>query len=145
MISTHELEAKILKYIAGSLPLDAFDQWFTAASWNMHQDSDAAAQLLAAEVELLFSEHSSGHLSDEDLKTRLWSLVGVGKWFIPVSRAEVNTTTPTTGGYSRFDLPRHRIEHYSSQSGTRGELVLPHRKEGYTLQTGIGKTLSHRG
>jgi hypothetical protein len=72
MVSAQELRAKIASYVSGEVSLDDLDEWFSANTWNMHQDdSDAEAQELAAKVELLLAEHSSGHLLDGELRSDL--------------------------------------------------------------------------
>ncbi|HEU5323846.1 MAG TPA: hypothetical protein VFX28_23790 [Methylomirabilota bacterium] len=65
-----------MTYLAGESSLDSFDEWFTEATWNIHQDGDEAAKALAYAIELRLAEHSSGHLSDSQLDEELTALLG---------------------------------------------------------------------
>lgn len=56
--------------VGGRLSLEDLDEWLLDHSWNMHQDSDEAAQNLASDVGILLYEHSDGHRSESDLKQR---------------------------------------------------------------------------
>ena len=76
MILEVEIREKLAKVLSGKLDLESFEDWLVQQSWNMHLDSDRAAQELASGVELALAEHSSGHLSDDELRQELHSLLG---------------------------------------------------------------------
>jgi len=73
MIAESQIRGKLGRYLRGELSLDQFEDWLVQKSWNMHKDSDEAAQSLASKIELRLAEHSSGHLDEnalhEELKT----------------------------------------------------------------------------
>jgi hypothetical protein len=76
MILEAEIREKLSELLSGRLDLESFEDWLVQHSWNMHLDSDPAAQDLAAGVELALAEHSSGHLSDDELRQELHALPG---------------------------------------------------------------------
>lgn len=71
MIQENEIRSNLVKYLAGEMSLDDFEDWFAQHSWNMHKDSNQNAQRLASAIELRLAEHSSGHLSEEQLREQL--------------------------------------------------------------------------
>jgi hypothetical protein len=71
MISVSEIRMRLVALLAGELSFDAFDEWLTASSWNMHLDSSQDAQSLVGAIELAFAEHNLGHISDSELVARL--------------------------------------------------------------------------
>ena len=75
MVTEIELREKLTALINGDVSLDAFEDWFTVASWNAHQDSSAAAQRLVGAIELRLGEYSNGHLSAAELNRELEALV----------------------------------------------------------------------
>jgi len=125
MLRAWELRSRIAAYLWGSLPLDDFDEWFSASTWNMHRDSNVQAQEMAAAVELLLAEHSSGHLTDDDLKAKLQPFADPSAIFISAVHVVGSTTSLKREEYSRFSLRHHRIERCSSQSGNLEETTSP--------------------
>ena len=75
MVTEIELREQLTALINGDVSLDAFEGWFTVASWNAHQDSSAAAQRLVGAIELRLGEYSNGHLSAAELNRELEALV----------------------------------------------------------------------
>lgn len=73
MLKIHDLKNQMASFLSGGITLDAFDDWFAQASWNMHLDSEPEVQMLAAKIELLLAEHTSGHLSEPELRSALAS------------------------------------------------------------------------
>lgn len=73
MLKIQDLRNQATSFLNGGTTLDAFDDWFAQASWNMHLDSEPEAQMLAAKIELLLAEYSSGHLSEPELRSALAS------------------------------------------------------------------------
>src|SRR5437879_2851449 len=67
MISQSEIREKLNALISKNLGFSEFEDWLAARSWNMHLDSDSAAQSLAGAVELRLAEYSSDHLSWEQM------------------------------------------------------------------------------
>ena len=75
MIAENQIRELLANYLRGDISLDQFEDWLVERSWNMHRDSDGAAQKLAAAIELRLAEYSSGHLSDNDLRKELVPIV----------------------------------------------------------------------
>ena len=71
MVRESEVREKLTAHLQGHMSLDDFDDWLVAHSWNMHQDSSPSAQELVSAIELSLFEHSSGHLSDAELRSDL--------------------------------------------------------------------------
>ena len=83
MLSEANLRHQIAALVNGNMSLDAFEDWFTVESWNAHKDSSPVAVELVGAVELRLDEHSSGHLSFEELSHELEALVRAEQ--VPVS------------------------------------------------------------
>lgn len=79
MITVSRIRERLLNLLDPDSPesLDDFDNWFAAASWDMHQSSDLIAQKFAAAIELRLAEFDSGDLSEENLRKELASLVRI--------------------------------------------------------------------
>ena len=75
MIAESEIRDWLARYLAREIPLEEFEDWFVRQSWNMQEGSPEAAQRLASAIELRLAEHSSGHLTEEDLQRELRSFV----------------------------------------------------------------------
>jgi hypothetical protein len=71
MIAESQIREKLGRYLRRDLSLDRFEDWIAGQSWNMHRDSSDPAQALASAIELRLAEHSSGHLSESDLREEL--------------------------------------------------------------------------
>ncbi|HEV2464551.1 MAG TPA: hypothetical protein VGT04_12175 [Acidobacteriaceae bacterium] len=68
MINESQIRQQLGRYLRGNISLDVFEDWLVQRSWNMHKDSDEAAQKLASQIELRLAEHSSGHLDEEAMR-----------------------------------------------------------------------------
>jgi hypothetical protein len=75
MIAESQIREQIGHYLRGDISLDVFEDWLVQRSWNMHKDSNEAAQKLASAVELRLAEHSSGHLDEAALRDELRSFI----------------------------------------------------------------------
>lgn len=75
MITENQIRESLARYLRREISLDQVEDWLVERSWNMHRDSDEAAQKLAAAIELRLAEHSSGHLSESSLRSELLSLI----------------------------------------------------------------------
>ena len=65
---------QLSRYLGNQISLDEFEDWFVQASWNAHRESDPVAFKLSSVIELKLAEHSSGHLSEPNLKEELSAL-----------------------------------------------------------------------
>lgn len=93
-----EIRTWIARYLRGGVSLDAFERWFTPATWDVESTGDAAAQGLAAVVALKLAEFSHGDLSVDELREEFRPLVGM--------IAEEPETELSTSGAST--LTRHQ-------------------------------------
>ncbi len=71
MIAESKIREHLGRYLRQELSLDQLEDWIAQQSWNMHKDSDEAAQKLASAIELRLAEHSSGHLDEPSLREEL--------------------------------------------------------------------------
>ncbi len=75
MFSEIQLREELARYLNGKLSLDDFEDWFARESWNVHKSNDLGAQRMAYAVELRLSEHSNGHLPEDELRNELDQLL----------------------------------------------------------------------
>ena len=75
MIAESEIRGWLARYLAGEIPLEEFEDWLVQQIWNMQEGSPEAAQKLASAIELRLAEHSSGHLTEEELQREFRSFV----------------------------------------------------------------------
>ncbi|TMQ63843.1 MAG: hypothetical protein E6K79_09405 [Candidatus Eisenbacteria bacterium] len=72
MSALSELKNQIASLVEGG-SIDAFQEWFVPAVMNGVADSELDA--LSAEVELRLAEHTSGHLSEPELREEFRALL----------------------------------------------------------------------
>ncbi len=97
MIAESQIREKLGRFLSKEISLDQFEDWLVQKSWNMHKDSCEVAQKLASMIELRLAEHSSGHLSDCELRDELRPLVAnytVKVWFGGQPTSVVNEEPP---------------------------------------------------
>jgi hypothetical protein len=81
MITVSQIREHLLNFLAASAveqrrsALDEFEEWFSRASWNMHQNSDLLAQRFAAAIELRLAEYDAEQLSEDELRSQIRDLV----------------------------------------------------------------------
>lgn len=75
MVSSSQIREKIEQYLSARIDLDCFEDWYVRATWDMHRWGSRAAELLAFAVEESLSEHSSGHISQDELRRELSDLL----------------------------------------------------------------------
>jgi len=63
-----EIVGHLRAHLLGIESLDAFEDWFVARSWNIHQSGDQPSIDLVSEIELHLAEFSSGHWSEAELE-----------------------------------------------------------------------------
>jgi hypothetical protein len=84
MIAESQIRERLIRFLRNEVSLGEFEDWLVQNSWNMHKDSEEAAQKLVSAIELRLAEHSSGHLSDCELRDELRPFVtnySVEVWF----------------------------------------------------------------
>jgi len=75
MITEAQIREQLIGYLARRITLNEFEDWLVQQSWNMHLDSDDAAQYLVGMLELRLAEYSDDHLTDEGLERELKGLI----------------------------------------------------------------------
>src|SRR2546422_3263241 len=76
MIYEAEVRAKIAAVLANEISVVDFARWIMSNSWNMHQDSEAAAVDLVSDIHLLLAERDNFSLNDQGFLRELEALVG---------------------------------------------------------------------
>ncbi len=76
MIQALEVRQKLRAFLSHQLSLDDFEDWLVGHSWNMHVDSSAEVNDLVSAIELALSEHSSQHLDESELRSKLFKVLG---------------------------------------------------------------------
>jgi hypothetical protein len=75
MITETQIRDQLFSYLIRQITLNDFEDWLVQQSWNMHQDSDDAAQRLVGAIELRLAEYSDDHLTDDALERELKGLI----------------------------------------------------------------------
>lgn len=75
MISGLEVRKKLSEWFEGRISLDEFEDWLAAQSWDVHKSPDPETARLVYAIELRLAEHSSGHLSQDELRRELAPLL----------------------------------------------------------------------
>ncbi len=91
MIAELEIRKELVRFLTNEISLDDFEDWLVSKSWNMHLDSSAAAQSLASEIELCFSEFSSGHMNMAELRDELTPYATQISVSVPLNKEPVVT------------------------------------------------------
>jgi hypothetical protein len=75
MISSSQIREQLTRFLNGSIDLATFEEWLLQNTWNIHQGGSDAAESLTFAVEEALSEHSSGHITEQQLRKELHDLV----------------------------------------------------------------------
>jgi hypothetical protein len=75
MITESQIRQQLFAYLTRDITLNDFEDWLVSQSWNMHLDSDEAAQSLVGAIELRLAEYSDDHLGDDALERELKGLI----------------------------------------------------------------------
>ena len=70
-----QIREQIASYLAKGIDLDSFEDWITLNTWNIARSADLQSRQLAFAIELRLSEHSSGHLPEEQLRDELSAIL----------------------------------------------------------------------
>lgn len=82
MLSVEAVRDHLRLFLSGVEPLDDFEDWLVAASWNLHRQADLDLKRLVGAVELRLAEYSADHLDLEALKHEfqmLWRSLGLAR------------------------------------------------------------------
>ncbi len=105
MISENEIQKQLLLFLENQVSLDEFEDWFVLGSWNAHSEDDPSALRMISAIELRLAEHSSGHLSDAQLREELHTLIQ--PQFVYFSIPEKAALPVLTGASNPVPLPVH--------------------------------------
>lgn len=92
-----EIRAYLSRYLAGSLDLDAFEDWFVPATWDIEQYSVGAARL-AAEIRSALFRITTGESTEDEFRALAREKVNEVVWDLdetgPKADAESQTHEP---------------------------------------------------
>ena len=75
MVSANKIREQLVSYLANGIDLDSFEDWVAQSTWNISRSRDLESRQLTFAVELRLSEHSSGHLLEQNLRDELAMLL----------------------------------------------------------------------
>ncbi len=75
MVSSSQIREQLAMLLDGRIDLDAFEDWFVQSTWNIHLSGSPSAVALTFAIEESLSEYSSHHLTEQELRSELESLV----------------------------------------------------------------------
>lgn len=75
MVSSSQIREQLVNFLDGRIDLDAFEDWFVQNTWNIHSSGSRSAETLTFAIEESLSEYSSHHLTEQELRSELRSLV----------------------------------------------------------------------
>lgn len=70
-----DMRVRLARYLAGTTTLEAFYDWLVAETWDIEQRHDPEAEALTYEIKGRLAEHSSGYLSEDEVRLLLRPLV----------------------------------------------------------------------
>lgn len=70
-----EIRKHLESYLSGKSSLRQFREWFDVETWGLAAESDSPVRQLAGEIELRIAEFTNGHLSEDDLRAMLQTLL----------------------------------------------------------------------
>lgn len=108
MITESQIRERLFSYLTRNITLNDFEDWLVAQSWNMHLDSDDAAQQLVGAIELRLAEYSDHHLNDASLERELAGLIApsiVASFENATPNQAIVTRTAFSGSARKFSVP----------------------------------------
>lgn len=108
MITESQIRERLFSYLTRRITLNDFEDWLVSQSWNMHLDSDDAAQQLVGAIELRLAEYSDDHLNDASLERELAGLIAsstVASFENAIPQQAIVTRTASSGSAREFFVP----------------------------------------
>jgi len=96
-----QIREAVLQYTADLVSLRQFQDWFASQTWDSLAETDAVRRLVN-EIDLLLAEFSSGHWTDQEVKSKLREYRPV---IMPGVGGVVWTTAPLDYVYFRTNEP----------------------------------------
>jgi len=75
MISDSQIREQAKKFLDQEIDLDTLEDWMVRNTWNIHQTGNEAAEQITFAIEESLAEHSSNHISDQQLREELRRLI----------------------------------------------------------------------
>lgn len=102
LLFDHEIREHLARYLAGEITLQAFEDWFVPASWNVHRSGNDEAARLTYEIEAVLLQAAAERWPEQRVKDRLAPFVEnytvtLGE-HLPIRVATASRT-------ERYDLP----------------------------------------
>ncbi len=84
------IQSQLLRYLAQEIPLERFREWFDVTTWDKPELAGSSVQRLAGQIDLRIAEYTSGHWTEDELRSKLAELLG---------RVTVSIRFPVTSGF----------------------------------------------
>lgn len=100
-----QIRLHLAKYLSGAITFQAFDKWFTGATWNIDKSNESGAKDLANELELLIAEFTNDLIDETEFRHELKAflrqpeLISQGRAVLPPG-AELNTRLSAIGVFT---------------------------------------------
>jgi len=66
-----DIRSNLAAWELGLIELEAFEDWFIGATWDISKSGNEAAIMLTKEIDLRLAEHTNGHWTEQELKLKL--------------------------------------------------------------------------
>src|ERR1700674_2226168 len=98
------IREQLARYLNQEITLAGFQEWYVPFSWQADRRSDLFLRELISDIDLRLAEYTSGHLSEEQLRSELRSL-------IQTCRVTIGTTTSAviTTSFSSSETPLSQL------------------------------------
>ena len=106
-----DVKSKIAAVLRNEISIEDFSRWIMSNSWNMHQDSSAAAVDLVSNVHLLLAERNDAS-NDDEFRNELSALLdqpNVIRISVAISVDRVWSIEPPVASASLKQFPEIRI------------------------------------
>jgi hypothetical protein len=75
MLDAQDFIRRLSDFAVGRLTIREFEEWFVAASWNVHDWAEPVLRDAVYMLEIAFAEHSNGHVSTSFLRASAGDIV----------------------------------------------------------------------
>jgi hypothetical protein len=87
-LTLRDLQSHLKDYLTGKSSLPEFRDWFDVETWDFATEADTAVRQVAGEIELRLAEFTNGHLTEDELRRQLESLLWVADFQLPITYKE---------------------------------------------------------
>jgi hypothetical protein len=71
LIDIAQIREQVSRYLANQQSLSDFNEWLIAETWNLSPEDASGLRPLFGSIERTIAEYDAGHLSVEDLRSKL--------------------------------------------------------------------------